>query len=100
MGLAVLPSRLKGELAELKDIMLAAAGNGDMSLLSSNETLSKHAQWAEEILASHKDFNAETAESILREETGKVFGKVLEDAGVFKRTEKGRAAFARFVEVL
>ena len=100
MGLAVLPSRLKGELAELKDIMLAAAGNGDMSLLSSNETLSKHAQWAEEILASHKDFNVETAESILREETGKVFGKVLEDAGVFKRTEEGRAAFARFVETL
>ena len=100
MGLAVLPSRLKGELTELKTLMLEAHSKNDMNLLTANETLSKHADWAKEILKEHKDFSEANAEEILKEETGKVFGKVLEDAGVYKRTEEGRAAFERFIGVL
>ena len=34
----------------------------------------------------------------IREEVGKVFMRVLEHAGVFKRDEAGRAAFLRFAE--
>ena len=100
MGLAVLPSRLKGELTELKALMLEAHSKNDMNLLTANETLSKHADWAKEILKEHKDFSEANAEGILKEETGKVFEKVLEDAGVYKRTEEGRAAFERFIGVL
>ena len=100
MGLAVLPSRLKGELAELKDLMLEAVSKKDMSILRSDEKLEKHADWAQEILSNHNDFNEANAEAILKEETGKVFAQVLEDAGVFKRSEDGHAAFVRFVETL
>ncbi len=94
MGLAVLPSRLKKELALLKDAMLA--GND----ISKDETLSKHAEWAAEILRTHPDFTASNAEEILKQETGLVFSKVLEDAGVYKHTAEGKAAFMRFVKTL
>lgn len=38
--------------------------------------------------------------SIVQKEIGIVFTKVLEDAGVYKRTEEGKAAFKRFIESL
>lgn len=93
MGLAVLPSRLKKELADLGEAMCSGAD------LRKDEVLSKHADWAEKVLARHPDFNKEKADSILKQETGIVFSRVLEDAGVYKRDENGRAAFERFVEL-
>ena len=91
MGLAVLPARLLTELEELKKAMLSGAD------LRANEHTAAHADWAEEIL-KRRPFNAENAEAVLREEVGAVFEKVLEDAGVFKRDETGRAAFRRFLD--
>ena len=91
MGLAVLPSRLKTELAALRDALLQG---GD---LRADPQLSHHADWAEEILA-RRSFTAENAEAVLREEVGAVFLRVLEDAGVFKRDAAGQAAFLRFVD--
>ena len=90
MGLAVLPSRLKGELAALKDAMLQGRD------LRADAALAPHADWAEEIL-SRRDFNAENAESVLQDEVGHVFMRVLEHAGVYKRDETGKAAFLRFI---
>jgi UDPglucose--hexose-1-phosphate uridylyltransferase len=94
MGLAVLPARLKDELAALETALL----NGDD--LTADETLAKHADWAKEVLAAHPEFSAETAREILRQEVGKVFLQVLTDAGVYKCTAEGRAAFLRFLESL
>jgi UDPglucose--hexose-1-phosphate uridylyltransferase len=94
MGLAVLPSRLKNELSLLKDAMLA--GND----IRKDELLSKHADWADEIRKAHPDFCAANADAILKEETGIVFSHVLEDAGVYKRTPDGKAAFMRFIATL
>jgi galactose-1-phosphate uridylyltransferase, family 2 len=94
MGLAVLPSRLKNELSLLKDAMLA--GND----IRKDELLSKHADWADEIRKTHPDFSAANADAILKEETGIVFSHVLEDAGVYKRTAEGKAAFMRFIATL
>ena len=88
MGLAVLPSRLKHELAEIEDAIL-------MNKPLTGE-LEKHAPWVEE-LKSRCKFTAENAEMILKMEVGKVFAKVLEHAGVFKRTLEGGAAFDRFI---
>ncbi|MCR4733597.1 MAG: UDP-glucose--hexose-1-phosphate uridylyltransferase [Treponema sp.] len=94
MGLAVLPSRLKKELSDLAEAMCSGAD------LSKDEVLSKHETWAKEILARRKDFNKDSAQKILEEETGLVFSKVLEDAGVYKRDAEGQAAFQRFIERL
>ena len=92
MGLAVLPARLKDELQLLADQL----ANGKDP--ASDETTAKHADWAKKILAEHPELNAENAETILQEEVGKVFCKVLEHAGVYKCTEEGRAAMLRFVK--
>ena len=89
MGLAVLPARLKGELARLGEV-LAAGGDP-----SAEPELQKHAPWAEELRRRHT-FTRENVEEILRQEVGLVFAQVLEHAGVFKRTEEGAAAFLRF----
>ena len=89
MGLAVLPARLKGELAALEEAILAGAPlTGE---------LEKHAPWVEE-LKTRYTFTAENTTAILREEVGQVFAKVLEHAGVYARTEAGQAAFQRFVD--
>ena len=95
MGLAVLPARLKEELALLEDCIL----NGK-DLEASPKTAS-HASWVRDVvLAGHPELNAGNCGDILRLEVGKVFAGVLEDAGVYKRTPEGKAAFLRFVEAL
>ena len=91
MGLAVLPARLKDELAQLAALLCSG---GD---LYADEATAKHAPWAEELKTRH-DFSKEDAEAVLRQEVGQVFMQVLEDAGVFKRDETGQAAFLRFAE--
>ena len=90
MGLAVLPSRLKKELTDLAQAVVAGTD------VSSDEALSKHAAWLEELKAQYT-FTADNAMEIILQETGKVFAAVLEDAGVYKNTCEGRAAFHRFV---
>ena len=91
MGLAVLPSRLKGELTNL------AAAIVDGRDIAADEVLSKHGDWVEELKAKYT-FTADNALDIILKETGKVFSEVLEDAGVYKCDEEGRAAFDRFVD--
>ena len=91
MGLAVLPSRLKAELTELAE----AAWQGRD--ISADEALSKHAPWLAQLKESYR-FTQENALEIILKETGKVFAAVLEDAGVYKNTAQGKAAFLRFVE--
>ena len=93
MGLAVLPSRLKGELTDLAEKIVSGAD------LRSDPTQSKHADWVEE-LKKRYIFTEENAMATLMQETGRVFTQVLEDAGVYKRTPEGKDAFLRFVEAV
>ena len=88
MGLAVLPSRLKGELAQIEEAIL-------MEKPLTGE-LEKHAQWVEQLKKEHK-FTTDNTACILKLEVGKVFAKVLEHAGVYKRNMDGEAAFDRFI---
>ncbi len=90
MGLAVLPSRLKNEFEILSDYIL---NNKD---IRSNDIISKHADWAEKFLPEYQ-VNSENIQSILRIETGKIFAKILECCGVFKRDDEGVKAFEKFI---
>lgn len=94
MGLAVLPARLKGEMAALEEAILSGAD------IRADETIAKHADWVEEFLPNYGDVNAENIHGIIQKEIGLVFMEVLEDAGVYKRDEAGQAGFDRFVESL
>lgn len=91
MGLAVLPARLKGEMEALSKALLAGAD------LDADEVLAKHADWVREFRPKYGEINAENVDAILKKEIGIVFSQVLEDAGVYKRTEEGQAAFLRFI---
>ena len=93
MGLAVLPSRLKGELEDLADAIVSGKD------LRSDEVLAKHADWVEEFKPNYT-ITKDNVEEILQKEVGKVFCQVLEDAGVFKCNEEGLKAFGRFVKTL
>ena len=94
LGLAILPSRLKEEMELLKDAIL------EKKEIRGIEALEKHADWVEEFLPKYETVNSENIEKILQIEIGLVFCQVLDDAGVFKRTEEGQAAFGRFIESL
>ncbi len=92
MGLAILPARLKQEMEILADALLTGKE------IRSIEILEKHADWVEEFLPKYSGICEENVMDILHEEIGKVFSKVLEDAGVYKRNKEGKRAFMRFVE--
>ena len=92
MGLAVLPSRLKSELADLAKAIVAGAD------IRKDEVLEKHADWVEEFMPKYAGkVNENTVMEILEKEVGIVFSKVLEHAGVYKRDEEGQKAFDRFI---
>ena len=94
MGLAVLPARLKEEMANLKAAILSGAD------LRADEALEKHADWVEEFTPKYEKIDASNIDAIVEKEIGLVFMEVLEDAGVYKRTEEGQKAFDRFIESL
>ena len=91
MGLAVLPARLKEELAQVADCL---ANGGD---LRAQETTAKHADWAEGFKTKYESITKDNAWDIVQYETGLVFAKVLEHAGVYKRTAEGKEQFLKFI---
>ena len=91
MGLAVLPARLKAELAAVAEKL------ADGSDLRVDELTASHADWAE-AFAKNYTITKDNAMEIVQKETGLVFAKVLEHAGVYKRTPEGKEAFLRFIE--
>jgi UDPglucose--hexose-1-phosphate uridylyltransferase len=91
MGLAVLPARLKNELAVLGDAIVKGEN------LRANEITAPHADWVDNFKNNYT-ITAENVDDILKGEVGKVFAKVLEHAGVYKRDDAGKAAFIRFCQ--
>ena len=90
MGLAVLPARLKNEMELLKNALLSGAD------IAADETLKKHSEWADMIQAKY-DLTEENCMDILKKEIGIVFAAILEQCGVFERTEEGKAQFIKFM---
>jgi len=94
MGLAVLPARLKNEMALLKDAIIKGED------IRSNPEIEKHADWVDEFKAGYDHIGADNIDDVIQAEIGKVFMHVLEDAGVYKRTPEGQKAFDKFVSSL
>lgn len=88
MGLAILPPRLKEELQEVADYLL-----GKVACVKDY-----HQQWADHLKQMNPDVSEDTVVGVVQEAVGHVFGRVLEDAGVYKRNPEGQAAFRRFVD--
>ncbi|MBQ8648210.1 MAG: UDP-glucose--hexose-1-phosphate uridylyltransferase [Oscillospiraceae bacterium] len=94
MGLAILPCRLKEQSAAVCRILCGAEPNTSRE---ESSPLAVHADWIDGLIAKYGTaLTPGEAEHAVRGEIGLVFSHVLEDAGVFKQTDEGRAAFARF----
>ena len=94
MGMAILPARLLTEMDALAKAIVAGES------LRDDPALEKHADWAEEFIGRYNVIDKDNVDDIIRLEMGKVFARVLEDAGVYKRNAKGQAAFDRFIGTL
>ena len=94
MGMAILPARLLDEMEGVRDAILSGAD------LRADEALAKHADWVDGFIGRYHEINEDNIDDILRSEIGNVFMLVLEDAGVFKRDEKGQEAFDKFIASL
>ena len=94
MGMAILPARLLDEMEGVKEAILGGAD------LRADEALAKHADWVDGFIGRYHEINEDNIDDILRSEIGNVFMLVLEDAGVFKRDEKGQEAFDKFIASL
>ena len=91
MGLAILPPRLKEELKQVQDYLLGREST----------VATYHQPWADDLKATHPSLTDEAeAEALVRKSVGQIFARVLEDAGVYKRTAEGQTAFRRFVATL
>lgn len=89
MGLAILPPRLKEEVEQVANYLVGE----DVSVAA------YHQEWADQLKVQHPDLtDKEKALEIVKDSVGAIFARVLEDAGVYKQTEQGQAAFMRFVE--
>ena len=96
MGLAVLPGRLEKELDTIAKILCGDVTYNRTEAKKNNE-INKHIPWIERIMSETSSLTYDEAKVLLRKEVGDIFAKVLEDAGVFKRNEKGQAALERFL---
>lgn len=91
MGLAVLPARLKDELAAVADHL--ARGTS----LRDDPATAIHADWAEGFAAQ---VTPENAMDMVQDQVGRVFATVLEHAGVYSRDAEGREGILRFVDAV
>ena len=88
MGLAILPPRLKEELKQVELFLLG----------EDCQVAAYHQEWANQLKDQNPNISAETVEGVVQASVGQIFSRVLEDAGVYKRTEEGQEAFMRFVQ--
>lgn len=96
MGLAVLPGRLQNELELIADLLCGNTKYNKEEALN-NPALDKHVPWIEELIEQNRNVSLEEARRIVKESVGQIFSRVLEDAGVFKRTEKGQKGLEKFI---
>lgn len=98
MGLAVLPGRLKFEMRKIAEYL---KDEDFEKKISDDKDTAKHLTWLKAFINKYSNLKTlsvdEILENILNVEIGLTFSRVLEDAGVFKRDEKGKNAFLKFI---
>ena len=93
LGMAILPGRLKNEMAQIGALIAA----GKMEKMKDLSSLAQHYNWVMSFIGDYKGFKAEDVPDILLEEIGCTFIKVLGSCGVFKHDAEGKEAFLRFI---
>lgn len=98
MGLAVLPARLKTELAQVEKALCCPE---EEAAIFAQDNMKPHYDWFCELKAKHPDaFTTESAHELVRQDVAEIFARILENAGVYKNTQEGQKAFLRFVDAV
>ncbi|MDR1684057.1 MAG: UDP-glucose--hexose-1-phosphate uridylyltransferase [Elusimicrobiota bacterium] len=96
LGMAILPGRLKTEMAQIAALM----AKGEQEKMAELSSLAQHYNWVNSFIDNYKGFKPAQAEEILLREMGRTFAASLADCGVFKHDAAGKAAFLRFINKL
>lgn len=97
MGLFILPGRLQRECGEI--VKYLTGERTDKEYLEPESTLFKHKGMIEELVAdAPKGISAEEGDKLVKRYIGNVCRQILDNTAVFKKDEKGKAAFFRFME--
>ena len=103
MGLAVLPSRLKNEMNYIKEFIFKNLDEKDSerfkTFIKNDEVLYMHRNLIKTLI-KNTILNDENIDSIIEEEIGHIFLKVLEDCGIYKNSDDGKEGFNKFLEVI
>jgi len=97
MGLAILPGRLESEIEQITKYLLEEKKMQQLDTLGESHPLYKHKKWIKEMKENQISGTWEEVMERIRIEIGKRFTRVLEDAGVYKNTSKGKEAFHKFL---
>jgi UDPglucose--hexose-1-phosphate uridylyltransferase len=97
MGLAILPGRLEDEIEQITRYLMGDAKMEQLDTLDESHPLYKHKKWIKEMKDLPISGTRKEVMEKIRNEIGKRFTRVLEDAGVYKNTSKGKEAFHKFM---
>ena len=103
MGLAILPGRLKTEMASIKTLLSEAITAGNTfgtvyTKMNADPSLQKHIQWLERYVnTSPTPLSIDNLDEFINKSIGDTFCEVLENCGVFKHTPEGEEGFRKFV---
>jgi UDPglucose--hexose-1-phosphate uridylyltransferase len=97
MGLAILPGRLESEIEQITRYLMGDAKMEQLDTLDESHPLYKHKKWIKEMKDLPISGTRKEVMEKIRNEIGKRFTRVLEDAGVYKNTSKGKEAFHKFM---
>ncbi len=96
MGLFILPGRLKKEVLAMEKVLCQKYV--DFHALANDELLSKHAHAVKALAEKYgTGLDAETVHQNVIEYVNEVCFKILECTAVFKNTDEGQEAFAKFM---
>ena len=101
MGLAVLPGRLKYEMKEIEELLNNCKNYDEVfDKMEKSENLEKHVEWLKTYMNDENlsELLNQNVNLFLNSVIGETFSRVLEDCGVFKNDESGKAGFLKFIE--
>ena len=103
MGLAVLPGRLKEEIAQIKSILERASSVEEIyKLMDLDNNVSKHRKWIKTYIEDEEigKMISQDIDIFLENAIGETFSRVLEDSGIYKKTEEGKKGFKKFIDYI
>ncbi len=98
MGLFILPGRLAGEMAQIRDILTGKTSLAFKEIADDSHPLHKHLGMITQLVVDNgTNCSNEKAEAAVTDYINDVCEQILDTTAVFKNDERGQAAFDEFI---